>query len=513
MAVTRSTCTLCAWAILALLALAAPAGASPVLQWDGEELTQRDDPALPPNSLTDPPLPPGRCAAPSEPGISASATSVNQAIDRAVARKQITAADATRYKRSYSAAKSTRGRLSGSYRNELASVIATLERIAAADRLTGSRMPALFLQLERNTEFWGGDPKFPAREDVPEEPCQRASTGRSGSRIEFAGSQVVYQYYPGNGLQIQPLANFGKANGIYTACRRKEARCDPAALKLLLDELVAIRSSRGGFTTWEYWFAFSGGAPPWVSGMAQGTAIQALTRGSVLLKDPSYLDVARGAIGIFEKPAPTGVRVKGEGGGHHYAIYSFAPGLKVLNAFLQTITGIYDYAKTAKDSKAMGLFRAGDRSARREVPRYDTGAWSLYSQGGAESNLNYHNVVTDFLENLCSRTKTAVYCQKADRFNAYKRARPKVSYKGPSSARTGRRTALTFTLNKVSCVTATIKDESGAQVYRSQIKFNRGRRSFTWQPRKAGTYTLELDTLDLRKNRTQVTRTITVKSG
>jgi hypothetical protein len=62
-------------------------------------------------------------------------------------------------------------------------------------------------------------------------------------------------------------------------------------------------------------------------------------------------------------------------------------------------------------------------------------------------------------------------------------------------------------------VTATIKDSSGAQVYRSQIKFNRGRRSFTWQPRKAGTYTLELDTLDLRKNRTVITRTITVKSG
>jgi hypothetical protein len=512
MAVTKSSFKVCAWAMLALLVPAAPAAASPVLHWDGEQLVERDDPALPPPALSDPPAPPGPCAG-GEPRISASATSVSQAIDRAVARKQVSAADATRYRRSYSAAKSTRARLAGSYRNELASVIATLERIAGADRLTGSRMPALFLQLERNTEFWGGDPKFPVREDVPEEPCQRASSGRSGSRIEFAGSQVVYQYYPGNGLQIQPLANFGKANGIYTACRRNEARCDPAALRLLLDELVAIRSSRGGFTTWEYWFAFSGGAPPWVSGMAQGTAIQALTRGSVLLKDPSYLAVAKGAIGIFEKSTPTGVRVRGENGGAHYALYSFAPGLKVLNAFLQTITGIYDYAKTAKDARAMSLFRAGDRSARREVPRYDTGAWSLYSQGGAESNLNYHNVVTDFLENLCSRTKTSVYCQKADRFNAYKRAAPKVSYRGPSSTRAGRRTALSFTLNKVSCVTATIKDSSGAQVLRSQIKFNRGTRSFTWQPRKAGTYTLELDTLDLRKNRTLLTRTITVKSG
>jgi hypothetical protein len=504
----RITCSL---TLLALLLMAAPADASPVLHWDGERLEQREDPALPPPALSDPPAPPGPCA--EQPSLRASATSVNQAIDRARSRKQVDAAKAADYKRIYREARATRSRLGGSYRSELSSVITQLERIAAADRLTGSRMPALFLQLDRNDEFWGGDPKFPVREDVPEEPCQRASSGRAGSRVMFAGSEVVYQYYPGNGLQIQPLANFGKANGIYTACRRQEARCDHAALRKLLDELVAIRSSRGGFTTWEYWFAFSGGAPPWVSGMAQGTAMQALTRGSILLNEPSYLTVARSAVGIFEKATPTGVRVRGEGGGSHYAIYSFAPGLKVLNAFLQTITGLYDYAKTAKDDRAMRLFRAGDRSARREVPRYDTGAWSLYSQGGAESNLNYHNVVTDFLENLCTRTKASVYCQRADRFNAYKKAAPRVAYAGPSSTRTGRRTALTFTLNKVSCVTATIRDSSGTQVYRSQIKVNRGRRSFTWQPRTAGTYTLEIDTLDLRKNRTVVTRTITVRSG
>ena len=503
----RITCTLCLFA----LAFAAPAYASPVLHWDGEKLEQRDDPALPPPALSDPPAPPGPCA--EAPSIAASATSVNQAIDRAAARKQIDATQAASYRAIYKTARTTRGRLSGSYRNELSSVITRLERIAAADRLTGSRMPALFLQLERNAQFWGGDPKFPVREDQPAEPCQPASSGRAGSRIEFSGSQIVYQYYPGNGLQIHPLANFGKANGIYTACRRNEPRCDQAALRRLLDELVAIRSSRGGATTWEYWFPFGGGTPPWTSGMSQGTAIQALTRGSILLDEPSYLAIAKAAVPLFERSTPTGVRVKGEGGGYHYAIYSFSPGLKVLNAFLQTITGIYDYAKTAKDSRAMALFRAGDRSARREVPRYDTGAWSLYSQGGAESNANYHNVVTDFLENLCTRTKTSVYCQKADRFNAYKRAKPRVSYKGSSSATKGKRTALTFTLNKVSCVTATIRDASGAQVYRSQVKFFRGRRSFTWQPPKAGRFTLELDTLDLRKNRTVITRSITVRSG
>jgi hypothetical protein len=500
----------CLIALALAVTAAAPAAASPVLHYDGGTLTEREDPALPPASM-EPPPPPGPCA--EAPGLRAAANAVKDAISRARSKKQITSEQAAHYNDVYSDARATRSKIS-SYRGELSSVIEQLERIAGRGQLTASRMPALFLQLDRNAEFWGGSPKFPPRYDIPAEPCQPARAGsNAGARIEFEGSQVIFQYYPGNGLQIQPLANFGKANGIYTACRRKEARCDPAALKTLLDELVAIRSSRGGFTTWEYWFPFSGGSPPWVSGMAQGTAVQALARGSVLLKDPSYLTVAKGALGIFEKSTPVGVKASGLNGGSHYVLYSFAPGLRVFNGFLQAITGIYDYAKVAKDARAKRLFTAGDRSARREVPRADTGAWSLYSMGGAESNLNYHNVVTDFLGNLCSRTKTSVYCDAKARFDRYKKTPPVVRYKGPGTVKRGTRTALAFTLNKVSCVTATIRDAGGGQVYRSQIKFARGRRSFTWQPGKAGDYTLEIQAEDLRKNKRTVTRKVTVRGS
>jgi hypothetical protein len=38
------------------------------------------------------------------------------------------------------------------------------------------------------------------------------------------------------------------------------------------------------------------------------------------------------------------------------------------------------------------------------VPLYDTGAWSLYDQFG-ESNLNYHELLTEFLQHLCERTR------------------------------------------------------------------------------------------------------------
>ena len=46
----------------------------------------------------------------------------------------------------------------------------------------------------------------------------------------------------------------------------------------------------------------------------------------------------------------------------------------------------------------------------------DTGAWSLYQLGGAESDLSYHELLTGFLRNLCDRTGVAIYCTTATAF-------------------------------------------------------------------------------------------------
>jgi hypothetical protein len=156
--------------------------------------------------------------------------------------------------------------------------------------------------------------------------------------------------------------------------------------------------------------------------MAQATGMQALSRGATFFGEPRFMIAARKALPLFFKPPPAGVRVK-SGKGHHYLLYSFAPGLRVLNAFLQTITGLYDYAELNDDARARKLFRAGDRAARRELPRYDDGDWSRYSLRGAEATKSYHVLVIQFLENLCERTKARRYCRTARRFTRYLNAR------------------------------------------------------------------------------------------
>jgi hypothetical protein len=470
--------------VAALAALASPAAASPVLEVRPGGAVLRDDPYLPPRAETDL-LPAGGRRAPAR-ARAASATAVRRAIERAYEAGAISADERAAWRAAYRRALRTRARLGGARRAQLSAVIETLEAIAAADRLTAGRMPALFLQLARNTGYWPSRP-YPA----------------SGQRIVFAGSELVFQFYPGYGLQIQPLANFGKANALWRSERRER-------LRTLLDELVAIASRRGRFTTWEYWFAFGGGSPPWMSAMAQGTAIQALARGSVLLAEPAYLRAARRAIRAFSTRYPVGVRAPGRDRGNHYLIYSFAPGLRVLNGFAQALSGLYDYATIAQHARAHELFEKGERSLRAELPGYDTGAWTLYSLGGAEATLEYHELAADFVRNLCELLASAAYCDAAARFDRYIGESPRLAL---LTSRLVERNLqyVRFTLSKRSTVRMTIS-RGGDVVHSASAPVAYGTRAFAWTPPRAGEYVVTLSAESVSGTHGSATGTITVRA-
>ena len=454
----------------------------------------------------------------------------------------------------YRRARDVAGRLSGQRRNELRAVIRSVESLAGRGLLSSSRMPAAFLQLQRNAEFWRtrGFPKAPQPE---RRPCTGAA-GLGGARVTFEGDPVVFQWYPGQGLQIQPLANFGKANALWRACAEAPvpapaptptstpsipppptagdsqaptggapagqptptpaptaapAPCHPEELRALLDRMLALASDRGGFTAWEYFFAFGGGTPPWISGLAQGTAIQALTRGSQLLTDPKYVAVARRALGAFERTPPLGVRAPSTSGtGRHYLIYSFATGLRVLNGFLQSLVGLHDFAEATGDRRARRLFRDGDRAARREISRYDTGAWSLYSLGGNESDLGYHRLVRDFLVSLCDRTNASGYCSPAKRFDRYLHERTRVGFRAVGSIRLGGEADIRFTLSKLSCVTLRVR-RGPRLVHVRKLVMPHGLRGLTYRPPRRGSYTVQVQAVDLLNHYTRVERPLVVR--
>jgi hypothetical protein len=390
------------FAALMLLVAAPPALAGDrVLVVDGDRIEERWDPYLAPDTHPITPDPPSAEAR-------AAASPIRGAIARALRNGRINQRQHDRFNRILTEARRVYRRQSVGRRCriQLGRVLGILGTIASRGDLKASRMPALFLQVQRNMEFWEKEPDISL-----------------GQRVSFGRDPLVLQHYRGYGLQIQPLGNFGKANGLWTECKERPGDCKRRTLRALLTSMLRVASTRGASKTWEYWFPFGGGYPPWASGMAQATGMQALARAAIFFGEPRFMEAASRAVGLFRLGPPIGVRLR-FGRGNHYLLYSFSPGLRVLNAFLQAVTGLHDYAKLNDDRRAWRLFRTGDREARRVTPKYDTGSWSLYALPlGNLATWDYHVLQTGFLENLCERTGARVYCRTARRFARYSEKR------------------------------------------------------------------------------------------
>jgi hypothetical protein len=310
----------------------------------------------------------------------ASGPTVTAALQSLQRSGQITPALYTKYTSAYIAAKRSLGKLSGTRRAELGAVMSNVQAMAASGYFIASRLPVIFLTLENNRKWWTTEPLL-----------------ASGTRVSFPGSKIVWEYYGGQGIEIQWLGTFGEGNGYFLSGHEN------ANLHQLLGEVLALATKRAGGIAWEYMFQFDGGRPPWTSGLSQGTALQVFARSWQRFKEPTLLTAAQQALGIFQTPTSNGVQVKTPAGSE-YAEYTYAPGDRILNGFIQAVIGIYDYTQITQDPLGQKLFEAGDAEARAETPHYDTGAWSMYDQF-SESNLNYHELLTEFLVHLCERTR------------------------------------------------------------------------------------------------------------
>jgi D-glucuronyl C5-epimerase C-terminus len=376
----------------------------------------------------------------------------------------------------YDQALATEKKLRGTRRTELTAVTVTMHDIAASHQLTASRLPAIMATLAANQQWWTTGPLL-----------------SSGQRVEFSSSQLVWEYYPGQGIQLQVLGTFGKADGLYTA-----GPPDYPEMEQLLAEMIPLAAQRGGGLVWEYYFSFDGGSPPWTSAMSQATGLEALTRAYQATGNTDYLNVGTEALPIFSVRPPVGVNVPAPHG-TRFLQYTFAPSTDIINAFLQTLTGLYDFAQVSHNPTASALFASGNAEAQAELPGFDTGAWSLY-QPGVEDNLSYHELVTGFLQQLCTRTQAPVYCTTAQHFQAYLTTPPTLTQLTLRARNKGVFT-LRFLLSKISHVGVTVTNGGGGTVFATSASFGYGARSFTIpRIKQAGTYGVALTATDLAGN-------------
>ena len=235
--------------------------------------------------------------------------------------------------------------------------------------------------------------------------------------------------------------------------------------------------------------------------MAQAVAAQALARAGSLASDPTLMQAARRAFAAI----PPGLLLQ-LAAGPWIRLYAFDREI-VLNAQLQTVLSLYDYADAADDPAALNLAAEMDVAAKTMLGRFDTGYWSLYELGGREATLEYQQFVTQLLIKLAQRTADPIWQSAATRFYAYVKEPPQITFTpqpGPvtlypqpadgwlDSAQ------ISFTLSKRSTVTL------GAGARTVTAKLDRGPHTLTWSPGTLapGTYQGQLVAVDLAGNRT-----------
>ena len=388
------------------------------------------------------------------------------------------------YARVYSLARSRHRRLGGTRRRELGSVIDTIDAIALRGELSASRMPAA----------------------LPDPPAQRrvlAPQPFSGHRgvVTFRGSELVFEYYSGSGLQLQPLVNFKRANQMHGACVKGTGTCEKGRLRLLIGARAHVgaraEASAPGSTT-------SGSAAAAPVDQRHGAGHRHTGAGPRRRSSSATAALrryAREAFPALLDPPPAGVTTRGPLGGPHYLQYSFAPRLYIINAFLQAVMGSTTTRSSQATPKRAAFSRQAEPEARRELPRNDTGDWSRYSFGGAESTREYHELLRECSASICGRLQRDVYCDtatqvrglhhRARRAAAASARRPPPEAPGPGAL-----------LGLEALGRGAPIRRAGKVVYDRVATFPRGRGSFAFAPRSNGhATTLRLAAKELRTGR------------
>jgi hypothetical protein len=328
------------------------------------------------------------------------------------------------------------------------------------DSYTSPRALSLFSQLEANLDYLEA-------QRLPD------------TQLDIAGDDgVVYRWFPHLGFEFHPLANFGVLNN-------DAATEDVESTRTLADALLARAVPRGSRLIWEYQFRFGGGRPPWASGMAQAVGAQALARAGALLQDPT---LATAAVRAFASvpglllSLPSGPWIR---------LYGFN-GQIVLNAQLQAILSLFEYAQSQEDGAATALAQRLSTTAETLFPRFDTGDWSRYQLGGGYAPREYQKFVTDLLAKLARQTQDPFWVETSKRFHAYYYDPPQVTQPAPPAEVWPQpldgwldTTQIQIALSMRASVTLAV----GGHV--TTYRLNAGTRTLTWTPPPglaAGTY-------------------------
>jgi hypothetical protein len=136
--------------------------------------------------------------------------------------------------------------------------------------------------------------------------------------------------------------------------------------------------------------------------MTQGEALSVLTRANQLTCDGSFERACRNAMTLMHKPVQDGGVCWYEAGDVFLEEFPGPCRETVLNGWIYSLFGVYDYLLQFSDPQAWSLYAATSASLKKGLSEYDAGFWSYYNTGRKRlSSPFYHNVHVSQLAALC----------------------------------------------------------------------------------------------------------------
>jgi heparosan-N-sulfate-glucuronate 5-epimerase len=163
---------------------------------------------------------------------------------------------------------------------------------------------------------------------------------------------------------------------------------------------------------------------PWFSAMANGLALQVLTKAHELTQDFRYLIAAKSLLNaFFIEVKDGGITYKDSPYEWWYEEYASndknAKISRVLNGMLFTVVAIYDYYKYTNDFDAKLLFDKGINSIKKEISKYNDNGYSYYDLLRNPSN-KYHKIHVDLTKKLYHITGEPILIQYSNLWKNHK---------------------------------------------------------------------------------------------
>ena len=301
-------------------------------------------------------------------------------------------------------------------------------------------LPAYLGSGRSQLTFWHETPEISARAKA-HVTDQRRELGPYymlfREKADYAGAYdaagvPMLDYRGAIGLQYNPIAiaQWGLAN-YNRFCETADATRLQRTLKAADWLADNLEQNPHGLWVWNHHFDWEYRntlKAPWYSGLAQGQGVSLLLRAHAQTRCAKYRQAAEQAFASLTQPiVEGGVLFEDDEQDLWIEEYLVDPPTHILNGFMWALWGVFDFWLAREDAAAKQIFERGIQTLLHNLPRFDTGYWSLYEQSGARLKMLaspfYHRLHIVQLRVMASLTGDGRFAEFAERWEGYAQQR------------------------------------------------------------------------------------------